>query len=461
MKTIFTLFIAAAAIFVQAANFTPGNLVVLQIGDGTTNLVNNGVTVPVKLIEFNPQTAAQAAPIKVVALNTDTLIGGSYSTVFTLGNTKGEGQLDLSQNGKYLVAGGFDIPLNVGLGSSMQNQYNNQRYGNKTILKIGKDAVPSYLSFLIPQDAVKSGNENAGAPRNVVSVDGTAFWAKYSSETALYITEAAPTVITPTGFASTISPNTVRSMKLFKDKLYAMNVSGGTIKSSNPGLPTAMIETGSETTLFTINDFADYTGFVMLDLNPTADWQSTGFDVIYIAAATGIEKYYWDGDNSIWVKTTTIAVPGGCNQLTGMVVNGKAMLFTTSGGTGITSGNNLVSFTDNQAYNETATTPTITILATAPSNYGFRGVAFAPETITLNITPSAVKTVQASEMGVYSKKGGLLFKSSKNDAYKIVNALGQVIAKGIVDGDNQFVPMRANGIVIVQMNNKAAKILLQ
>jgi hypothetical protein len=457
MKTIFTLLIAASAMFVQAADFTPGNLVVLQIGDGTTTLVANGVTAPIKLLEFKPETT-QTTPLNTVALNTDTLIGGSYSTVFTLGNTKGEGQLDLSQDGKYILAGGYDRPVNLGQSSTMQNPYNNHRYGNKTILKIGKDAVPSYLSFIIPLDAARTGNENAGSPRNVVSVDGTSFWAKYSSVSALYITEAAPTVITATGFSNT---NTVRSMKLYNDKLFSLDVALGTLTSSVPGLPT---EAG--TTETPVMDFgawsSDYIGFVMLDLNPTADWQGTGFDVIYIASAgNGIDKYYWDGDTSAWVKTTTYTVAGGYSQLAGKVVNGKAMLFTTTGSNGVSSANNLISFTDNQAYNEAITSPTITVLATAPANYGFRGITFTPETTTLNVTPSAVKNVLASEIGVFARKGGLVFKSTKNEAYKIVNALGQVIAKGMVDGDNQYVPVNAKGIVIVQMNNKAAKVLLQ
>ncbi|NDP20048.1 MAG: hypothetical protein GZ091_03045 [Paludibacter sp.] len=454
MKTIFTFLIAASAIFVQATNFTPGNIVVLRIGDGTTTLVSNGVTVPVSLLEFKPETT-QTTALNSVALNTDTLIGGSYSPVFTLGNSKGEGQLDLSQDGKYVLAGGYDRPVNLGLGSAGQNQYNAHRYGNKTILKVGKNAEPSYLSFLIAEDDAKAGRENAGAPRNVVSVDGSAFWAKYSSESALYITEAAPTVITPTGFSMT---NTVRSLKLYKDKLYSMDVTTGTIDFSTPGLPTAAGATS--TTAMPFTPWTDYVGFVMLDLDPTVDFQGTGYDVIYAAhGANGIEKYYWDG-SSAWMKTATFSVAGGYSQLTGMVVNGKAVLFTSTNGNGISSGNSVISFKDNQAYNEAITSPTITVLATAGANYGFRGVSFTPETTTLNITPSAVKTVQASELGVYAKKGGLVIKSSNKAAYKIVNTLGQVVAKGVCTSDNEFVTLKAKGVVIVQISNQAAKVLL-
>ncbi|MBV5343294.1 hypothetical protein JZU68_06680, partial [bacterium] len=61
---------------------------------------------------------------------------------------------------------------------------------------------------------------------------------------------------------------------------------------------------------------------------------------------------------------------------------------------------------------------------------------------------------------ILSSKGGINIQSANKQAYKILNTLGQTIAKGIVSGDNQFVPVKSNGILFVQINKQVTKVLL-
>ena len=73
---------------------------------------------------------------------------------------------------------------------------------------------------------------------------------------------------------------------------------------------------------------------------------------------------------------------------------------------------------------------------------------------------SGVNDFQADNITVFSQIGGLRIKSANYKAYRIINTLGQVIAKGIVEGDNQFIPLKAKGIVVVQIDKKATKVML-
>jgi|GEM_PF-4822181 len=459
MKKILLSIFALATICVQAADFTPGNVVVVRVGGintdgvgtqgGFVTISSNGNTAPVSILEFNANTANQAAPIQTINLNTDTT-----TAVLTLGNNKGEGQLELTQDGKNLILLGYDRPVNLGLSTTNQNKYNNHRFANKTIFMLNKAAEPTYLSFLYVESANPTFNaRNGGAVRNVVSVDGTAFWAKQSAESVLYLTAADPATIVVTGVQPT---NTGRGLKIYKDQLYEQT--NGTVSFSTPALPTASGATVAA--MRTAGTGGDQVGFVMFDMDPLIDWNGTGFDVLYMAhAANGIEKYFWNPDLTVpaWVQASpNYAVAGGYSQLTGMLVNGKAVLFTTAGGGGVSANNTLVKYVDNQARTEAITSPTITTLATAGANYIFKGVSLTPET---NLNVASVKTLKATEMGVYAQKGGIVFKSASK--YKITNSIGQVVAQGVTTADNQYVSVNAKGIVIVKINNQSAKLIIK
>ena len=61
---------------------------------------------------------------------------------------------------------------------------------------------------------------------------------------------------------------------------------------------------------------------------------------------------------------------------------------------------------------------------------------------------------------ISSKNGGIQIQSAEKQVYKVVNTLGQLIAKGIITSNNQFIPVRFNGILFVQINREVTKLIL-
>src|ERR1700750_2735459 len=78
------------------AQFTQGNLTVLQAGDGVTTLTNTGN--PIILREFSPAGPLTYSAAVPTSSNTALLISGSASS---------EGFLSLSADNHYLVFGGY------------------------------------------------------------------------------------------------------------------------------------------------------------------------------------------------------------------------------------------------------------------------------------------------------------------------------------------------------------------
>src|SRR4051812_10816411 len=82
------------------AAFTPGDLVVLQVGSGSGGLSSS--TTPVFLKEFSP------AGSSVQSLPLPTTVSGSNRALTLVGNDITEGALSRSLNSQYLTLGGYD-----------------------------------------------------------------------------------------------------------------------------------------------------------------------------------------------------------------------------------------------------------------------------------------------------------------------------------------------------------------
>lgn len=100
---------------------------------------------------------------------------------------------------------------------------------------------------------------------------------------------------------------------------------------------------------------------------------------------------------------------------------------------------------------------TVPIAESGSATYGFRGVAFAPTQAGIT---TAVDDLNDNDFSAYATQNGLIIKSAEKQSYRIVNTLGQVIAKGVITIDNQFIPLKSRGVVIVQMNKKATKLVI-
>src|SRR5262245_10500634 len=86
-----------------AAPFTPGNLVVVRVGDGTGTL--GTAAAPTFLLECTTTgTLVQTIPLP-------TAVSGSNHILTNAGNATSEGFLTLSSNGRYLLLGGYDAAV--------------------------------------------------------------------------------------------------------------------------------------------------------------------------------------------------------------------------------------------------------------------------------------------------------------------------------------------------------------
>src|SRR5262245_28648646 len=90
------------------AAFTPDDLVIYRVGDGSTVLTNTGN--PVCLDEYT----TTGTLVQSIAL--PTTASGSNNPLIASGTATTEGMLTLSADGQYLILTGYDRPLG-GIGS--------------------------------------------------------------------------------------------------------------------------------------------------------------------------------------------------------------------------------------------------------------------------------------------------------------------------------------------------------
>ena len=323
MKKLVTFIFAFSAMFAQAADFTKGNIVVALSGDGVTS---TGATTnaPVALLEYNTTTENQALPLQTIPLNAT-----PGSTMHTTG-VYDECQLQNSEDGYWLVLLGYDCAPLTALAT--------HRGGNKSIVKIGKAAVPSYIS--IPPIA-------AQPVRSIATVDGSAYWTWVYGGGITYFSDQSA-VVPATSITSgvlTLAGSVQRNMRIFKNKLYAY-VGNTLIYNNSDVLPTTVAEAAS--TILTL-PAVQCGGFQFFDMDPSVDWNGTGYDVLYVAdGSVGLKKMAWDG--TAWVlKSTYSNNSTGSKGYVGMAARieaGMPTFYVTQTSLNATSTNQLVKIVD-------------------------------------------------------------------------------------------------------------------
>jgi hypothetical protein len=158
----------------QAAPFTPGNLVVVQV-DGTIDPVwqaYSDMASPVTLLEFttalpDPETGDEAPAVQSIVMPT-TLSGSNKRFTLPPGAT-GVGQLTQSTNGLFLVLGGYDAE--VGTPTVVMT---NAATVNRVIARV--DASGHIDTKMGLTDCYHNGLKPIAEFRMVATVDGTKFW---------------------------------------------------------------------------------------------------------------------------------------------------------------------------------------------------------------------------------------------------------------------------------------------
>ena len=313
--------------------FTPGTLVVLCLGNGTTAL--SAVAAPLSLVEYTDKGDSIQS---VIIPNS-----GSFKLT-TAGSSTGEGYMSLSQDGYYLTIPGYDaVSGTTGIATSTSATANRKLFRIDNSLNVLQ--VASTTAF-------------SGASIRGGTYFNNNFWATGSGGTPA---SAGGLQYFGTGTAAqitTTNSTNLRAVAIFNNQLYYTTGSGTTgLYSVGTGMPTA----GGITCTLVVADASPY----CFSINPAGN-------ICYLAndAATGgIRKFTKTGTTWSLAYTLSVGTSVGARGLT-VDWNGPAPIIYAT--TTETSANKLVTIIDN------GSTSPFTILATSSTNKIFRGVTFSP-----------------------------------------------------------------------------------
>jgi hypothetical protein len=350
------IFIAAllmAAGPVLAAAFTPGDLVIYRVGDGTGSLVNTGNAV--FLDEYTP-AGVLVQSITLPSSGTDALIASGTQT--------SEGQINFSPNGQFLAVTGYNTAtggttvLNSSLGTAI----------NRIVDVI--DSTGSVASSTKLKDFASGNN-----PRSAIVTNGNEIWVSGAAGGVRYTT-AESTTLTSTQLSTTLT-NT-RDLQIAGGQLYVSNQLGtGAIRVGKVGSGTPATSGQTITNLPGFPTTGAPNQFVFADLSAAVP----GVDTLYVTDETAnvIRKFSLVGGN--WTATGTVAA----TAIRGLTLSisptdGSVNLFGTTGGNLAAGGGTLYGFNDATGYNGTIS-GTATTLASAAANEAFRGITIVPTAV--------------------------------------------------------------------------------
>ncbi|MGY3087692.1 hypothetical protein ACVWYF_000718 [Hymenobacter sp. UYAg731] len=338
----------------MAAPFTPGNLVVVRIGDGSATAPASGSAVATFLLEYTP------AGVLVQTIALPVADAGTNQTLTNTSSSSSEAVLTRSADGRYLVVTGYDTAP-----------------GTAAVVATASATTSRIIGLVAADGTVNTSTAisdafSAGNIRSAATVDGTNFYAVGSNTGVRYL----PLGSTGTSTAlTTAAPTNNRAVNIFGGNLYVSAASGTFqgVSQVGTGLPT----TGPQT-ITQLPGFPTATGpqpyaFFFADLSTAV----AGVDVLYLTddrttVDGGIQK--WSLVGGTWVLNGVIASSPALS-IRGIdgVVSGTAVSLVASGNGG------LYVVADNAGYNAAPSTTTLSApIATAGTNNVFRGATFAP-----------------------------------------------------------------------------------
>jgi hypothetical protein len=377
----------------RAAAFS-GGVVIERIGgdadfmSGATQAA--GTATPIFLDEFSLSTGNR---IQTIALpTTDPDGAGAQHQITENGNSSNIGFVQRSADGHYLVALGYAVDAGgTGLvGSSTTN--------NRIIARIAPNGTVDTSTGYTDANSVDV--NLAGTPRSATSVDGSSFYFITANATSgmRLLPSFGSVVDTTLRVGGTNS--TGRVVSIYGGRLFfssSANNSLTSVTNASGGLPTTDDPNNIKTPLLALSDNSNPEAFVLLDRDPNISFDGTGLDTLYFANLNtidtsntnptgssntgGIQKFTFDGTswnqqityNSGLSFDNTVPLFGGINGLTFAGVDGSnnPILYATTAARASV-GNALVKLVDSGA------SSAFSVVATAPVNTVFRGIALAP-----------------------------------------------------------------------------------
>ncbi len=376
LKSFFVSLLLIVGVLNSFGQFTAGNLVVEQVGDGTTALTSAAITV--KLLQFTPSGTPATGTAFFGSTGTPTT---SPYNIVESGTATSNGYISLSTDKSFILIPGYNAPN----GTASIAGSASATYG-RTIGKLTSNgALQTNGTF----NAIGGNNY-----RSVVS-NGTGYWMSGGAGIAYTATDATSN-ITTTG-TSIFGTNT-RLLTIFNNTLFASSSSttfNGT--GSSPGIyqigsfnspPTATVTAGTAVIIINATSTGSPYGFTFSPDGLTcyvADDRAT--------VAGGVQKWTYSGTFSTstgwsvggtWTLAYTLGTGVASIGARGLTVDFSGTNSIIYGISAETALNRMFTVTD------TGSGSTATTLATSTTNYIFRGISFAP------ITPPTISVIESS-----------------------------------------------------------------
>ena len=337
----------------NAATIFGGDVAVYRVGanDSTAVLTSGNNAV---FVDVFRNTGGTWSLNQTIAM--PTVVSGNNQILTASGTAGSEGFINMSEDGRYFVLGGYNNVVN--------------NVAASTALGTGKSSTDRTIGLLTLSsgsvDTTTHGAWGLGSAgqniRSVASHDGTSFYA--TTDGGIYYGAYGASAAAP----SLIKVGNLRGLEISQGNLLVGTGSANAIATGSTagaigttsGLPTS---TATMTRMFNEAAGTSPYGFSLLDLN------KDGVDeTAYIADSSGgINKMYFDG--SSWASKGVIA---GSYAGLEAVYNGTSVdIFVTA-----VSGFTLGTLNDASAIGG-ALTGTVTTIGTAGANTAFRGVAVA------------------------------------------------------------------------------------
>ncbi len=330
--------VALTTLLVAQLPITPGDIVVLRVGDATLPLSS---AAQATFLDEYTQTGVLVQSIPV-----PTVVNGINLPCTNSGTSTSEGHLNVSPDGSFFTFGGYSAaPGTAGITAS----------ASITVPRV--IARVDNLGYVDTSTSINNAF-SAGNIRSVATDNGVQFWASGSNSGVQYSTYFTSTSTS----ASTGLPTNLRDLGIYNGQLYCSSGSGAFqgVCSVGIGLPTA------PTTITLLPGFPTVSG-----AQSTYDWFFSDPNTCYVtsdsAIGGGIQK--WTFLAGTWTLAYTLVPTGTLTRyLSGMVQNGVVTLYAT---TTQTSANTIVSVVD------AGVGSTFTVIASAVPNTVLRGIRIA------------------------------------------------------------------------------------
>lgn len=335
---------------VCAAATATTDFFVLRVGDGTAALAAASTA---GFLEHHLIDGSSAG----ATLSLPTATSGANKALTFSGTATSEGGLSRSEDGHYLTFAGYAAAPGVASINGTTSAANNRVVGRV-------DASGAVDTSTIFTTAFSASNI-----RSATSSDGTGFWASGGNSGVEYIQLGQSTAT-----QLNTAPTNIRFLHVFNGQLYGTSGSGTFVNvfSVGAGLPTTTGQTATSLAGMPTASGPSPYSFVLLDRSSAVP----GVDTLYVAddrtvaSGGGIQK--WTSNGTAWSLVTTFTQgTNGFRGLAGVVTGANVTLIGT---TAAASANAVVVFVD-----DGSASPTGSVIATAPANTAYRGIAFAPK----------------------------------------------------------------------------------